>query len=194
MTTMKPNAYGLLSTEQIAAVLAMLETGLESTMELSEDAARVLSTEAIESLEAQRELAQEAYELLAAEVEPRHAEEHTVFQLQQAGIDVHDDYQWVNPSGTALPTLEPAAEAHAIRQVLGALGEQGGYAGDQGFVTKLVLTLLAADSENQIKLLHGFPEVTMAVLRYKGAIGFELSGAEGLRARLVTLAEGQVER
>lgn len=193
MTTMKPNAYGLLSREQIDALLAMIEAGLESTMEISEEAARLLSEAAIESLETQCELADQAYQLLAAEIHPQHAEEHTVFQLQQAGIDVHDDYRWVNASRTALPTLDPVAEAHAIRQVLGVMGEAGGYGRESGFVGHLVQTLQAADSENQIKLLHGFPEITMAVLRYKGAIGFEPSGADGLRSRLVALADGQVE-
>lgn len=186
MTTMKPNAYGLLSREQIDALLTVIEVGLREDVDRA-----TLDQESIDSIDARLARAQEAYELLAAERYPRHADGHTLFQLQQAGILPADP---TKPEDVGLPTLDPADEAQAIRQVLGALGEPGGYAQDGGFTSRLVHTLFGADSGNQIKLLHTFPALTMAVLRYKGVTALGPSGADGLRLRLAQLDEAQMER
>lgn len=178
---MKPNAYGLLSKEQIEDLLETIELGLERARYADRSA---LDQEDIDRLDARIARSQEAYELLSAEQYPRHADGHTLFQLQQAGILPTDA---TKPEGVWLPTLGRNEEIEAIRQVLGALGERGGYAQDGGFVSRLIHTLFAADNSNVIGLLHAFPAVTMAVLRYKGNANLGPSGAEGLRMRLAEL-------
>lgn len=86
MPTMKPNAWGLLTEEQAKAALTGLERSLEQDQRDLDDDRTLMSLDDVAVTADRIDRGREAYELLAAELYPQHAEPHVRFQLQQAGI------------------------------------------------------------------------------------------------------------